>query len=141
MSRPACSATCRAPPRRPSSPVPAPTRGALFHRGSPPSSSAPASPTSSAVLSRWSRATDCDRAHHTKALAVRPGLFYFSEQRGLRRDARLLEGRHLRGKVVEPLHQPRMTRAPFPLEAQIAAAERAGEPDPSDIRERIEWRW
>src|SRR2546423_3042004 len=59
---------------------------------------------------------------------------------GLRSHPRFLERRNARRKLVQPFHQARMAGAPFSLEAQIAVAERAGERDLPDIRDRIERR-
>src|SRR6478736_8258395 len=49
-------------------------------------------------------------------------------------EARRLEGGDAGGEIIEPGDQLRMGGAPFPLEAQIKIAERAGQRDFADSR-------
>ena len=75
-----------------------------------------------------------------KKPGFRPGLFVCEREltaaKTLRRHARRLERRYFRREAVEPFDQLRMALAPFPLEAQVAVAERAGERDLTDAGDR-----
>src|SRR5687767_10431224 len=58
----------------------------------------------------------------------------------LRRHLGFGKGRHFRREAVEPGHEPGMRRPPVAGKAEIAVAEKAGERELADVRDRIERR-